>query len=451
MSAGRHPLAWAPPFLVGAAAAMAAETAVSILLYAGVGFLRSLTVILAIEGAALAAGLWSAPAPGPGVIERLRMRWLVCLGAYLTATLYGGLWSLEAIAPSLAALTDGRVGQALGLTILAALPLYAAGGVLGGLQASVSVGGGAGSLAAGRPSASAALGAAVGFVLTGMLLPRTVLPASLLVACIVMLSLGGMLFGVMLGSVLDVRVLADRSSTGVGVRVEDRSLGGDAVSDRVLLEGGHERRRLALARAAGAAGPAPWDVAVARLLMPAPEQPWSVLVVGGGATSLARAVLREHPTGTLDVLERTAVVVELAREHFGTDLHVGSSERVRVTVGNLEDLLQGVVGPYDLVLVDASSLAPLGGARALSRAARTRLVEAVAADGSLVWGPTRPDRGVDELVAGWPHAVFERSTERVDAKRDTAAPAEVVIVTRRERLDVPLDFDGFASTNGRPA
>lgn len=450
MSGKRHPLSWAPPFLVGAAAAVGAETAVSILLYAGVGFVRSLTVILAIEGAALAAGLWSAPSAGPGVIERLRVRWLVCLGAYLIATLYGGLWSLEGIAPSLAALIDGRLGQALGLTILAALPLYAAGSVLGGLQASASVVGGTGSLPT-RPGASAALGAAVGFVLTGTLLPRTVLPASLLVACIVMLSLGGMLFGVMLGAVLDVRVLADRSSTGVGIRVEDRRLGGDDVADRVLLEGGHERRRLALAKAAGAAGPAPWDVAVARLLMPAAERPWSVLSLGGGASSLARAVLREHPTGTLEVLERSAVVVELAREHFGTDLHVGSSERVRVAVGNLEDLVQGVTGPYDLVLLDGSSLAPLGGARALSRAARARLVEALATDGSLVWGPTRPDPGVEELVAGWPHAVFERTTAPVDAKHGATAPAEVVIVTRREPLDLPFDFDGFASTNGRPA
>lgn len=437
-----HRLAWAPPFLVGAAAAVAAEVAVAILLYVSVGFERSLTVILAVEGVALAGGLWSAPGPGPDLVDRLRRRWLVCLTSFLLATVYGGMWSLDGALAGLEILTEGRVGQGVGLAVLAAFPLYAAGTVLGGLAAILPA-------RAGRvrgSGAAAVLGAAVGIVLTGYLLPRAPLPASLLVACIVMLSLGGMIFGVVLGSITDVRVRDERVAGGVRARVEDHLLPVADVADRVLLEGMHERRRLPLQTSGAAGGLAPWDVAVARVLMPLDERPWRALVLGGGASTLARAVTHEHPTGTLDVIERSSAIVELAAEHLGTELAVGEGERVRVSVGNLEDLVQALEGPYDAVFVDAASLAPLGGARALSRATRTKLVEAVSPTGVLVWGPTPPSPGVTELVAGWPHAVYER---RAPSGRDSR-DGEVVIVAGRSPPELPDDFDGFASGNGRP-
>jgi hypothetical protein len=50
-----------------------------------------------------------------------------------------------------------------------------------------------------RPGAAAALGAGIGFVITGALLPRAPIPASLLVGCLVLLSASGMMYGVMLG------------------------------------------------------------------------------------------------------------------------------------------------------------------------------------------------------------------------------------------------------------
>lgn len=452
MSGKTHRLAWVPPFLVGAAAAIAAEVAISILLYAGAGFLRSLTVILAVEGAALAGGLWSAPTHGPGIVDRLRRRWLLCLTAFLAATIYGGVWSLDGALRGVDALTDGRLGQGLGLALLAAFPLFAAGAVLGGLGPATA---NAGSTPRGS-GAAAASGAALGFVLTGLLLPRAPLPASLLVACIVMLSLGGMIFGVVLGSKVDVRVRAERRSSGTLLRVEDRVSLGENVGDRVLLEGSHERRRLPLQSERAAT--APWDVAVARLLMPEPGRPWRVLSLGGGASGLARTVLREHPTGSVDVLERSASLVELGAEHFGTELEVGEGDRVRVLAGNLEDLLQGVQGPYDAVLVDATALAPVGGARSLSRLARTKLVEALGPRGVLVWGPTRPSPGVSELVEGWPVNVFERAAPAVllpdaavDRREAVDGPRrEVVILTGRAALELPTAFDGFTSLNGRP-
>jgi hypothetical protein len=185
---------WAPALLVGAAAAIAAEVAVAILLYAGPGFMRSLTTVLAVEGAALAAGLHTAPSlssGGPsGLVERLRRRWVLCLGAFAAAAIFGTAWSL------VESLGEGRLGQGLGLALLAGLPLFACGAVLGGMGSAAE------SDVPGRlprPGATAALGAGLGFVITGALLPRAPIPASLLVGCLVLLSASGMLYGVMLG------------------------------------------------------------------------------------------------------------------------------------------------------------------------------------------------------------------------------------------------------------
>lgn len=185
-----HPLAWAPPLLVGASAAIAAEVAIGILLYAGPGFLRSLTTILAVEGASLSLGLRGVPPLDRDLIERMRRRWLFCLASFLVAATFGTVWSLV---PDLG---EGRLGQGLGLALLAALPLYACGAVLGGMG---SVSASAPARGTRGPGAAAALGAALGFVITGGLLPRAPIPASLLVACLVLLSAGGMLYGVVLG------------------------------------------------------------------------------------------------------------------------------------------------------------------------------------------------------------------------------------------------------------
>ena len=68
------PLEWVPPLLVGASAAIAAEVALSLLLYGGPGLVRSLTTVLGVEGFAFAAGLWSSPGPGRDMIDRVRRR-----------------------------------------------------------------------------------------------------------------------------------------------------------------------------------------------------------------------------------------------------------------------------------------------------------------------------------------------------------------------------------------
>jgi len=191
MTDREHPLDWVAPLLVGASAAVAAEVAMGMLIYAGEGFLRSLTTVLAVECVALGLGLWSAPAPHPELIDRLRGRWMLCLFAFMAAAAFGVAWSL------VSAVGQGALGQALGLTLLAGLPLFTSGSVLGGMG-SVARSGIAGRLR--EPGAAAALGASLGFVTTGLLLPRAPLPASLLVGCLVLLSAGGLVYGVVLGA-----------------------------------------------------------------------------------------------------------------------------------------------------------------------------------------------------------------------------------------------------------
>ena len=266
MSARPPRLGWLPPLLVGASAAVAAEVAVAVLLYEGPGFIRSLTVILGIEALALAGGAWSAPAPGPDLVDRLRNRWLLCLLAFLAAALFAGAWSMPI------GLGADRLSQGLGLAILAGLPLYAASSVLGGIAVAARTDHG------GRlrpPGGAAFIGVGLGVIVTGLLLPKAPMPASLLIGCLVMLSLGGMIYGGVLGARTEIDVRARRASRNGEVRVEDRRVEVDDVAVRTLLEGGHTRRAISLT----GGDLEPWDVSVVRSLMPGMESPWRVLLL----------------------------------------------------------------------------------------------------------------------------------------------------------------------------
>ncbi|HUF83549.1 MAG TPA: hypothetical protein VMQ81_03045, partial [Acidimicrobiia bacterium] len=116
----RHPFAMVPAFAVGLSSAVAAEVAIGILLYAGPGFVRSLTILLTVEAGALAAGLWR-PSPDPEPADGLRRRWLFTMSAFLAATVFGTVWTV------MPGIGTGSLGQGLGLAMLAGLPLYACG------------------------------------------------------------------------------------------------------------------------------------------------------------------------------------------------------------------------------------------------------------------------------------------------------------------------------------
>lgn len=177
---------WIPPFMVGAAAAAAANMAIGLLLFSGQGLLRSLSLILAVELLALAAGLWSVPRrEGRALVESLRRRWFLCLLTFVGAAVFATVWTVLG--------GFGAVGgaQAAGLTLVGALPVYGAGNLLAGMAAfNSSVGASEGDV--GPP---AALGGAVGMAITGLWALTELYPPSIFLFVLVLLSASALVHG----------------------------------------------------------------------------------------------------------------------------------------------------------------------------------------------------------------------------------------------------------------
>lgn len=177
---GRMKLVWVPPFIAGAVAATAAELATGLLLYSALGFLRALTVVLAVEMGAFGLGLWSGPGARAAGEERARRAWLFCLVAYSAAAALSATWRL------LGDVGASALTQGLGLALLGALPMFAAAALLGSL----------GNRPTGHSVGSAAaLGASAGLLVTGFVLIPRLEPSSILLVCVIALSGGALLDG----------------------------------------------------------------------------------------------------------------------------------------------------------------------------------------------------------------------------------------------------------------
>ena len=151
-------LGWAPAFVAGFAAGASGTVAVALLLYSGEGLLRSLTLIVAIELGAFGLGLRVSGRPNgwSHAVESLRRRWLSALVAFLAAAGFALAWVL------FAGFGASPITQALGLALLAGLPLYACGRLLRGISAVRMMAGLTGD------GALASLGAATGVLVTGL-------------------------------------------------------------------------------------------------------------------------------------------------------------------------------------------------------------------------------------------------------------------------------------------
>jgi hypothetical protein len=190
----RFPATAFPPFVAGASVAVAAEIAGGLLLYSGLGFLQALSIILATEAVALGLGFWSVAGVGPErFVETLRGRWLFVLVAFVVAAVYSAGWEI------LGGFSADPWSQGAGLAMLAALPLFAGGGLLGLLGREESALGG-GEDGFPPPASSALFGAAAGFLLTGFLLLRELPPTTMLLGCVIVLSAGALVHGQILGS-----------------------------------------------------------------------------------------------------------------------------------------------------------------------------------------------------------------------------------------------------------
>ena len=175
-----------PSIIVGAVAVGSAELSLSLLLYSRPGFLRALTVLLAVQLASLAVGLATAPRRGPDgrwtadAAATLRWRWLLSVGALGVAAFAAGGWSL------LGGLGGSAAERGVAVAALASLPLLTLGGVLGGLAARSPND---------RVGAWAAAGGAMGAAVLGTVLLTRLLPASMLLGSTILISIGALLDG----------------------------------------------------------------------------------------------------------------------------------------------------------------------------------------------------------------------------------------------------------------
>jgi hypothetical protein len=355
--------------------------------------MRSLTTILTVEALSMALGVMTAPGPRPDLVESLRRRWLFCLVAFMGATLFSAFWSV------VQAVGGSALGQGLGLALLAGLPMYALGGVLGAMAAMAGEPEGQ----AGAVGSPALLGAALGFAATGASLPQVFTPASLLLVCLVLLSAGGLVYGSVLDTRLRVHVRARRPSPLGDVRVEDRHLLSRDSAARVLMEGAFLRSWVTLAEESQRG----WDALVCAAF-PAGNDARSVLFLGGGASPQPRALVRGAPAVRVDVAERSSGVLELGREHMDTGLHTDADTRLTVSVGNLDDVLASSTSRYDLILVDTAAFRPVGGVSAMGASARSRLFQRIGSTGVVALGPLSPDPGAWSFPEGWSQVRFRR-------------------------------------------
>ena len=289
----RHPLAWAPPLVVGAAGAVAAELSVGLLLYSGPGFTRALTLVLATLLVALALGLGMAPGPGRDPTTALRRAWLLHLVVFTGAAVTAGAWSLAG------GFASSGLSRGLGLALLGGLPLYGTGYLLGAMGAARRADG------APSPAPVAALGGALGALATGFLFLSAFSPPAMLLACLLPLSLAALLHG----SVRDRRaegdeeVLEERDSAFGQVRVVGAPHGRGVRQEVRVLENG----RLRGGRRADGSPLRAWEDAVPALL----PDGGAALVVGGGAAALVGGLLR---TGhRVELVDRNPEILAAAR------------------------------------------------------------------------------------------------------------------------------------------
>ena len=133
--------------------------------------------------------------------------------------------------------------------------------------------------------------------------------------------------------------------------------------------------------------------------------PRSALVLGLGGGSLPRFLMHVFPACRIDVVERRAAVVQVAREYF----HLSRSPRLHIHLCDAEVFLrEDLDRAYDLVLVDlhdANGNAPLVNEAGFVESCARRL----AARGVLatnVW--TGPTKGIPPSILRDHRATFER-------------------------------------------
>ncbi|HEX6694303.1 MAG TPA: SDR family oxidoreductase [Longimicrobiales bacterium] len=115
---------FATPFITGFAAAGAITAAIALLLYTGLGFLRTAGMLVGVTLLALAAGIWA----GDDGSRSTRVRTLVLIGGFVAGDVFSAYWAASE------PLRSRPEGGALAVLLLLAVPAYLAGTQIAGLQ-----------------------------------------------------------------------------------------------------------------------------------------------------------------------------------------------------------------------------------------------------------------------------------------------------------------------------
>jgi hypothetical protein len=174
-------------FLIGGVMGVTAEMAAGLILYEGSGLLRATTVVLTTEAAAAGTGLlFATRVPADEISRHLRRHLHLTLVSLGLAGILTSLWGY------FGGLSEVPGGQAAALALLAALPLYMAGSVLGLVCRAGSRDAEGGTVAGGGP---ALLGAATGFLIYGLFLIPHFAPPVLVLLCMAAVSGAALLVG----------------------------------------------------------------------------------------------------------------------------------------------------------------------------------------------------------------------------------------------------------------
>ncbi|MEX1182467.1 MAG: SDR family oxidoreductase [Gemmatimonadota bacterium] len=175
---------------IGTALGATAAGGTALLLYTGQGFIRAAGLLVSSTVMAVAAGIWAgtpdaeAARDGAGQVS-MRARWTITIIMLIAAGLFAAFWSARAPFRSLA------LGGAVAVLLLLALPAYAAGSLLAGLQARDRAR--LRRAAAGGIAPAAVAGAATGVLLATAVLIQNTAPEGIYYGAAVLLSLTSLL------------------------------------------------------------------------------------------------------------------------------------------------------------------------------------------------------------------------------------------------------------------
>jgi NAD(P)-dependent dehydrogenase (short-subunit alcohol dehydrogenase family) len=112
------------PVITGLASAAAITAAIALLLYTGLGFLRTAGMLVGVTLLALAAGVWA----GDDDSRSTRLRTLALLGGFVAGDVFSAYWAASE------PLRSRPAGGALAVLLLLAVPAYLTGTLIAGLQ-----------------------------------------------------------------------------------------------------------------------------------------------------------------------------------------------------------------------------------------------------------------------------------------------------------------------------